>query len=100
MSDPTQSQKQRIAICAFLSLALLLLGYLLSSVHQGSDSRHGMNRGLLIGFCGGFGLIFAVASILRHEKPAVLAWLALALSLAPYILVFETSEKHGWERLI
>ena len=91
MSDSLQSNKQRMAICAILSLALLVLGFLLSSVHQGSDSRHGMNRGLLVGFCGVFGLFFAVASILRREKPAVLAWLALALSLAPYILIFLTA---------
>ncbi len=91
MSDTTQSTKQRKAFCAFLSVALLLLGYLLASVGQGSDSRHGMYRGLLVGFCGGFGLIFAVASLLRREKPAVLSWLALALSLAPYILVFLTN---------
>jgi hypothetical protein len=92
MSDSTQSNKQRIAICAISSMALMLLGYLLASVGQGSDSRYGMNRGLLIGFCGGFGLILAVASILRKEKPAVLPWLALVLSLAPYVLIFLT---HG-----
>jgi hypothetical protein len=91
MNDSTQLNKQRTAICAFLSLALLLLGYLLASVGQGSDSRHGMYLGLLIRFCGGFGLLFAVASILRREKPAVLSWLALVLSFAPYILVFLTN---------
>ena len=90
MSDSTQT-KHRKAICALLSLALVLLGYLLSSVPQGSDSRHGMNRVLLGGICGGLGLILAVASIFRREKPAVLSWLALALILAPYILVFLTS---------
>jgi hypothetical protein len=88
MSDSTQSNKQRKAICALLSLALLLLGYLLASVVQGSDSRHGMHRASLIGLCGGFGLFLAVASILRHEKPALLSWLALLISLAPYLRLF------------
>jgi hypothetical protein len=88
MSDSTKSTKQRKAICALLSLALLLSGRLLASVPQGSDSRHGMNQAVLAGFCGTFGLILAVVSIFRREKPAFLPWLALALSLAPYILVF------------
>ena len=91
MSDSKQASKQRIAICAILSLALLLLGYLLASFVQGADTRHGMNWGQLSGFCGGLGLILAVASILRREKPVVVSWLALVLSIAPYILVLLTN---------
>ena len=88
VSDTTQSINQRKAICALLSLALLLIGRLLASIPQGSDSRYGMYRGLLVGVCGTFGLIFAIASIMRHEKPALLSWLALLMSLAPYLLLF------------
>jgi len=91
MSDSKQSSKQRIAICAILSLTLLLVGYLFSSVGQVTDIRQGMNRGLLAGFCEGLGLILAVASFLRREKPVVLPWLALVLNLAPYILVLLTN---------
>jgi hypothetical protein len=78
-----QSSKQRMPICALLAITVLLLGYLLRSI--GSFGKY---EGLWIGYCDAAGLILAIASILRREKPAILSWFVLLLSLAPYILLF------------
>ena len=94
MSDSIQPTKQRKAICALLSLALLLFQYLVLSTPQGSDRRHGTNNDLLIMLFSSICFILAVASIFRREKPAALSWLALALNLAPAILIFLTETLH------
>jgi hypothetical protein len=79
----TQTTKRRMAICALLSLAAMLFGYLL-----GSGRHHGRDEVLWSGLCMIAGLILAFASIVRQERPALLSWFALLLSLSPYLLIF------------
>ena len=79
----TQTTKRRMAICALLSLAAMLFGYLL-----GSAGHHGRDEVLWSGLCMVAGLILAFASIVRQERPALLSWFALLLSLSPYLLMF------------
>ena len=82
MSDSTKSETRRMPIFAISSIAAVLLGYLLRSLLRYQ------REGLWIGLCDGSGLILAVASIFRREKPSALSWSALLLSLAVYIVLF------------
>lgn len=86
MSDCTKSDTPRIAVFAILSIAIILLGCLLRSIWH-----FGIYGGLWIGFCDSAGLILAITSVLRREKPPMLSWLAWVLGLAPYIVVFVTN---------
>jgi drug/metabolite transporter (DMT)-like permease len=79
----TQTTKRRMAICALLSVAAMLFGYL-----WGSHGHHGRDEIFWSGLCMVAGLILGFASVVRQEKPALLSWFALLLSLSPYLLLF------------
>ena len=79
----TQTTNRRKAICALLSVSAMLFGYLF-----GSAGHSGRDEVLWSGLCMVAGLILAFASIVRQERPVLLSWFALLLSLSPYLLMF------------